>query len=188
MRGVLLAAGFGRRYAADTGRDKLLEPLSDGRPLLWHSARTLCAVLPDSLAVIRPGQHERAHWLRLAGCQVLASAEAETGMGSALAAAVTASATASGWVVTLADMPWLPAEVIAAVAAALTRPAALAAARHHGQRGHPVGFGPAWGPQLQALHGDQGARALLAGQVIDWIDCDDDGVLRDVDRAADLHG
>ncbi|MBT0962884.1 nucleotidyltransferase family protein [Denitromonas iodatirespirans] len=185
-QGILLAAGYGRRFDPTGGQDKLLAPLADGRPVLWHSARALADALPGSLAVIRPGQPERARWLREAGCRVLEAPTAEAGMGHALAAAMAASAEADGWVVALADMPWLPPAAIRAVAARLTPPATVTAPRHAGRRGHPVGFGRAWGAQLMALDGDQGARALLSSATLTLFDWDDAGVLRDVDTRDDL--
>lgn len=186
MQGILLAAGYGRRFDPDGVQDKLLAPLADGRPVIWHAARALCAVLPGSVAVLRPGQAERALWLRDAGCEVVESAAAETGMGAALASAVAASADADGWVVALADMPWLPVDAVAAVAAAIDHPQRVAAAMHDGRRGHPVGFGAAWGAKLMALTGDSGARELLRETEILLIDNADPGVLRDVDTPADL--
>lgn len=186
MQGILLAAGYGRRFDPDGARDKLLAPLADGRPVIWHAARTLCAVLPGSLAVVRPGQTERANWLMDAGCSVVECAAAERGMGNALAAAVAASADAKGWVVALADMPWLPLDAVAAVAGAIDQPERVAAPMHHGRRGHPVGFGAAWGARLMGLTGDSGARELLGDAEILPIDSADPGVLRDVDTPADL--
>ena len=119
--------------------------------------------LPQCLAVIRPGQRERARWLAEAGCRVLESAAAEAGMGCALAAAVTASEDAAGWVVALGDMPWLETAAIEAVAAALESPCALAAA------GYQASAAIRWvsvaaGAGAMALDGERGARELLLGQ------------------------
>ncbi len=186
VRGILLAAGYGRRFDPEGRRDKLLARLADGRPLIWHSALALCAALPGSLAVVRPGQTERVHWLRLAGCEILETAHAEQGMGSALAAAVAASADAAGWVIALADMPWLPAAAVGRVAAAIDRPDTVVAPMHGGRRGHPVGFGAAWGARLAAQEGDRGARDLLQEADVRLLDWHDDRILRDVDQVADL--
>jgi molybdenum cofactor cytidylyltransferase len=186
IRGILLAAGYGRRFDASGRQDKLLAPLPDGRPVLWHSARALCSALPGSLAVIRPGHRARMEWLIEAGCKVLECPDAELGMGSALAKAVQASASARGWVVALADMPWLPSGVIRAVADAIDAPERVVAPVHAGRRGHPVGFGSGWGDQLASLSGDEGARRLLSGATIRLLDTHEPGVLRDVDKPADL--
>lgn len=186
MRGILLAAGYGRRFDPDGQRSKLLAPLADGRSVATHAAQALCAALPGSLAVIRPGQHALATVLRDAGCEVLESTGAEGGMGHALADAVRASAGADGWLVALADMPWLTPDLIQAVATAVRTPNDIAAAAFAGQRGHPVAFGSAHGVGLCALTGDQGARELLRSASVLHIASADDSVLRDVDRPEHL--
>lgn len=186
MQGILLAAGFGRRFDPDGRVSKLLAPLPDGRSVATHAAEALCAALPGSLAVIRPGQPALAAQLRDAGCRIVESAAAEGGMGHALAAAVRASADADGWLVALADMPWLDPRIIRAVAAALQTPEDIAAAAFAGRRGHPVAFGAAHRAALCALSGDQGARELLRGATVRQVDSADDAVLRDVDHPRDL--
>ncbi|WP_018412795.1 nucleotidyltransferase family protein [Methyloversatilis thermotolerans] len=186
MQGILLAAGYGRRFDPSGRSSKLLAALADGRSVAWHAARALCSALPGSIAVIRPGHAALAEVLRDAGCRVLESHDAERGMGSALAHAVRETAGADGWLVALADMPWLPPDTIARVARAIDHPLRLAAAFHDGRRGHPAAFGAAWYPLLSELDGDQGARSLLAGHEVVCVDSPDDGVLRDVDRPADL--
>lgn len=185
-QGILLAAGLGRRFDPAGQRDKLLQPLADGRPLLWHSARHLCAALPGSIAVIRPDQSARRSVLEDAGCTVLVSDAAEEGMGTALAAAVVASCDANGWLVALGDMPWLEPALIREVGTALDRPDVVAAPYHQGRRGHPVAFGRAWGAQLAQLVGDTGARRLLQTADIRCVACATADILRDVDLPADL--
>jgi molybdenum cofactor cytidylyltransferase len=97
---------------------------------------------------------------------------------------------AAGWVVALADMPWIAPESIARVAAAVATGAQVAAPFHRGERGHPVGFGRACYAELAALSGDIGARAVIAAHrdALVRIDVDDLGILRDVDAPADLAG
>ncbi len=65
---------------------------------------------------------------------------------------------------------------------------AIAAPAYRGERGHPVGFARRFLDELSALHGDQGAKELIAEHP-DWVtlyEVDDPGVLRDVDRPSDL--
>ncbi|MGO4329671.1 NTP transferase domain-containing protein, partial [Cupriavidus sp. M-11] len=85
--GILLAAGFGRRFDASGRQNKLLARLPDGQTVAGRSARSLANTLPGALAVIRPGHAELAAELRQAGCRVLEAPAAEAGMGAALAAA-----------------------------------------------------------------------------------------------------
>jgi molybdenum cofactor cytidylyltransferase len=87
----------------------------------------------------------------------------------------------SGWLVALADMPWLQVATLRAVGAALRAPHSIAAACYQGQRGHPVGFGPAHYEALVRLDGEHGARSLLQGGAVTLIETGDPGVLDDVD-------
>lgn len=188
--GILLAAGFGKRFDSTGTRNKLLEVLPDGRTVAWRSARTLAAALPSSIAVVRPGNAALAEELRRGGCRVVEAPDAEAGMGVALRAGVAATAEARGWVVALADMPWLPMELVRAVALTITTPETIAAPWRDGKRGHPVGFGAAWRDALLKLDGDEGARALLTDQPVTRILTEDDGPFRDIDTPGDLapHG
>jgi molybdenum cofactor cytidylyltransferase len=183
--GVLLAAGRGERYP---GGDKLLAPLADGTPIGVAACRTLVAVLPETLAVVRPGDVGLAARLRDAGADTLECAEAGEGMGRSLAAAVARTRDADAWVVALADMPWVRATTIAEIVAALGAGASIAAPVHRGRRGNPVGFAARWGDALRALDGDRGARDVIAaaGAGLTSIEVDDDGVIHDVDVPADL--
>jgi molybdenum cofactor cytidylyltransferase len=186
VAGVLLAAGAATRF----GADKLLHPLADGTPIAARSARVLAAALPASLAVVREAQSDLARLLRAEGLTTVVCPAARSGMGASLGCGVGAAPDAAGWVICLADMPFVRASTIAAVAQALRDGAAIAAPFHAGRRGHPVGFDRRFRDALQGLDGDAGARGLLAahsGQVV-RIDTDDAGVLADVDRPGDLAG
>jgi molybdenum cofactor cytidylyltransferase len=184
--GILLAGGVARRF----GADKLLHPLADGTPIAAASGRHLKAALPRVVAVVRPGAPELERVLRAEGLEVTVCAQAADGMGTTLAHAVRAGGAAAGWVIALADMPFVRPETIGRVAAAIAGGAALAAPVHGRNRGHPVGFGARFRRELEGLAGDAGARELVkanaAGLVL--IPVDDPGVVRDIDVPADLAG
>ena len=182
--GVLLAAGQGRRF----GSDKLLHLLDDGTPLAVASARKLKEACPRAIAVLRPEQTTLAALLIAEGLEVVICPEASAGMGHSLAAGVAASLEAAGWLVALADMPFVQVATLRSVADALATGAALAAPFHNGQRGHPVAFAARWRDQLLALTGDEGARAVVGNNrgLLSRIDTADAGVLRDVDTPQDL--
>ncbi len=113
---------------------------------------------------------------------------AAEGMGVSLAEGVRAAADAHGWVVALADMPYLRPETVRVIARALSEGAVIAAPSYRGQRGHPVGFARRFLDELSSLRGDAGAREIIKGHP-DWItlyDVDDPGVLRDIDERSDL--
>jgi molybdenum cofactor cytidylyltransferase len=185
--GVLLAAGRGERYP---GGDKLLVPLADGTPIGVAACRTLVAALPETIAVVRPRDAALAGLLRRAGATVVECMDASRGMGHSLAAAVSAAPEADGYVVALADMPWVRVATIAALADALAAGASIAAPVYRERRGNPVAFASRWRDALVALRGDRGARDIVtaAGAALALVAVDDDGVLRDVDVAADLAG
>jgi molybdenum cofactor cytidylyltransferase len=182
--GILLAAGAGARF----GGDKLMHPLADGCPIAVASGRALVRALPASIAVVRPGNEALRAALADVGLRVTVCAEAGEGMGASLAHAVRASGDAAGWVVALADMPFLQPETIAAVARRLAAGAALCAPGVHGARGHPVGLAGAYRSELEALRGDAGARDILRrdSDRLELVPVDDPGALRDIDTPADL--
>jgi molybdenum cofactor cytidylyltransferase len=192
VAGILLAAGSGTRF----GGAKLLAPLRAaaqgvpaGTPVGVAACRHLVAALPDVVAVVRTGDDALAQRLRDAGARTTECARAHEGMGVTLAAGVAATASAAGWIVALADMPWIASATIAAVAARLRDGASIVAPCYRGRRGHPVGFSAQHIAALLALTGDEGAKAILAAHpdALESIDVDDPGVLRDVDRPEDLN-
>lgn len=183
--GVLLAAGEGRRF----GGDKLLHPLAGGLPMAVASARALRQGCGGRvLAVLRPEQERLAELLAAEGLEVRFDTAVRQGMGHSIAAAVQATPTAAGWLVALADMPYIQPATIAFIADTLRSGASLAAPFCRGQRGHPVGFSPVWLDALTRLQGDQGARDLLVehGNSMVRVNCEDEGVLVDVDRPEGL--
>ncbi len=185
VAGVLLAAGSSSRF----GADKLLHRLPDGEVLAVRSARNLWTAVPRSIAVVRDSRSELASLLQAAGLTLVACDRAAEGMGASLACGVAASADAEGWVIALADMPFVRPDTIAAVAAALARGAPIAAPVHDGRRGHPVGFSRPFLNDLLALSGDSGARRVVVAHAdaTFLIPCNDPGAVRDVDLPGDLH-
>lgn len=182
--GILLAAGRGGRF----GSDKLLHALPDGTPIAVASAASLLPACDRVIAVLRPGCGALAELLAATGCEPLSCAEADAGMGHSLACGVRATPDAAGWVVALADMPFIAPTSHRAVAASLRAGASLAASEIGGRRGHPVGFSAKWRDPLTQLGGDQGGKAILDAHRHELVLCrvDDPGVLRDIDRPDDL--
>ncbi len=189
--GILLAAGRGSRF----GGDKLLAPLAEahagvaaGTPVGIAAGGHLVAALPGSVAVVRPGDVALAARLRALGLRVVPCGSAADGMGASLACGVAAAKHADGWIVALADMPWIAPATIRAVAVALGGGADLVAPSFEGARGHPVGFSRRHYAALAALSGDAGARALVERhrERLVLVDVDDPGVVADVDAPEDL--
>lgn len=185
--GILLAAGKGRRFDPSGASNKLLAQLDSDEPVAVASARAMLAVLPRVIAVVSSIDGGVPHALREAGCEVTACLEADTGMAASLVHGLRHSLpVADGWIIALADMPYVAPSTIAALRAALDAGAAIAAPVHRGKRGNPVAFAGAHLEQLLALQGDQGARALLKAHTVTEIEVDDAGVLHDIDTPYDL--
>lgn len=182
--GILLAAGAGLRF----GGDKLLHPLEDGVAIAAHAARNLLAALPDVVAVVRWGDFPLYDMLEQEGCQVTMFQGASRGMGASLAHGIAQARTADGWVIALADMPKIAPETIRKAVAALQAGAPVARSVYKGQGGHPVGFSARLRDELLALDGDTGARAVIERHKaeLQLIECDDPGVLLDIDRKSDI--
>lgn len=182
--GVLLAGGRATRF----GADKLLQPLADGTPMALAAARRLFAVCPHTVSVLRSEQSDLRRLLRELAIDVRTDRACELGIGSSLASAVRATPEAAGWLVALADMPFIKEATVRAVAAALHAGAEIVAPVYGGRRGHPVGFSRGCFSALASLRGDHGARRLVddGARSLTLIEVDDPGILCDIDRPGDL--
>lgn len=191
--GVLLAAGLGRRFDASGTENKLLQNLSDGRSVIQHSAHALISALPNALVVVNQHQHGAA---LLAQCLPLGFVSvtcahdqhhADFGMANSIVQAILATPEdCSGWIIALADMPYVQPSTIRAIRDALQAGAELVVPSYRGQRGNPVGFSARYRADLLALRGDQGARQLLRDHPVQILDVADAGILRDIDLREDL--
>jgi molybdenum cofactor cytidylyltransferase len=182
---ILLAAGSARRF----GSDKLLHRLPHGVPIAVQSARHLKAVCAGRiLAVVRPDSALLREFLEKEGCEVVECENAAQGMGESLACAVRAAGPAGGYLVALADMPFIRPSSIAAVREALEQGAPLAAPYFRARRGHPVAISARFRDELAALRGDEGAKHIVSQyeSEIVKIPVGDPAVLRDIDTPGDL--
>jgi molybdenum cofactor cytidylyltransferase len=186
--GILLAAGRGRRFDPQGRRNKLLQVLPGGEPVVVAGARKLLSVLPTVIAVVPPDDGGVGALLSAIGCEVTVCQEADTGMGASLVHAIRASLPKQpeAWLVALGDMPHVAPATVKALADALAGGAPIAVPVMDGRRGNPVGFGRAHLEALLALQGDQGARRLLRSFPVTAVPVADPGIFRDIDTPADL--
>ncbi len=189
MIGILLAAGFSRRFGET---DKLLQALPDGRPLALAAAQNMISAMPLTIAVLRPDNETLAGLLAAAGLKIVFCDGQNTEMADSLSTAMRYvlqfEESGDGFVIALADMPFIQTHTITAVADAIKAGASIAAPVYLGQRGHPVGFAARHCHALAQLTGDEGARAILKRhpEEIRLIACNDAGILADIDTPADL--
>jgi molybdenum cofactor cytidylyltransferase len=189
MIGILLAAGFSRRFGT---ADKLLQVLADGRPMAVTAAENMIKAIPLTIAVVRPDNKALAGLLENAGLKVVFCDAQTTDMADSLSTAIRYAAkfseSSAGFVIALADMPYIKADTIKAIAHALDAGAAIVAPEYQGKRGHPVGFSARFRHELEQLTGDEGARTILKryADQIKLLECNDPGVLADIDTLQDL--
>jgi len=183
--GILLAAGCASRF----GSHKLLYPLPDGTPIGVAAARHLKHGVEHVMAVLRPDDFRLQDLLRAEGLDIVISEHAERGgISASLVAAINATANADGWLIALADMPWIQPQTVSTIASMLEHGADSAAPYYDGQRGHPVGFSRRFLPDLLNLTGDKGASDLLKTNIdlLQIFHCDDAGILQDIDKPRDV--
>jgi molybdenum cofactor cytidylyltransferase len=194
LEAIVLAGGSGSRF----GGAKLTHPWRGGA-LIDGALAAAFAAPARSVTVVTGADPQvegaaRAYADRIAAAARLKVVHCEghaEGMGATLRTGIAAlPADAAGAYVFLGDMPSIPTGILPALAEALAAGAPAAAPRFEGQRGHPVLFGAALFPRLQALTGDQGARDVLRalGDRLALVETADPGVLVDIDQTSDLDG
>jgi len=189
MIGILLAAGFSRRFGAS---NKLLQPMADCRPIALAAAENLKQAIPTCIAVVRPENTALAALLQQAGLTVFACKETEQEMADSLSAAIRFSANfeaaSQGFMIALADMPYIQPATIRTVANRLSSRESIIIPTYHGQRGHPVAFAAKYRSELENLQGDEGARSIVKRYTneVCLLPCEDSGILADIDTPQDL--
>ncbi len=188
---ILLAAGEGRRFRAAGGGDKLLASFQ-GQPMVAHVARTAIASgLPVHVVTghAEAAMREALHGLPLHFVHNPAFA---SGMASSLKAGIAAlDKDASAAIIMLGDMPEVGAGVLAELAREFAaHPAAMAIVpMFQGRHGNPVLLAARAFADVMALHGDQGARRLLAGREdVIALAINDAAILKDIDEPSRLPG
>jgi molybdenum cofactor cytidylyltransferase len=168
---ILLAAGRGERFAAAGGQGHKLDARLGDQTVRAHA---LQAVRDSGL---------EGHLVTPADTAHLAHA----GMADSIACGVRATANAAGWLILPADLPLVLPRTVQAVAQALMAGTHdVVVPTFQGERGHPVGFTAACRDDLLALHGDQGARAVVRAHAVQLLAVDDAGCVLDVDTPAAL--
>lgn len=176
---LVLAAGAARRF----GGDKLSAPLR-GEPLLFHAIRAARAAPVERVVIVaRPGL-ETGAWEGTPRVETLRLESAA--LSDSLRAGIAAAGDADGAFIFLGDMPAVPPDQAARLAALLGE-AFAALPRHGGRPGHPVLLAARAFPEIAGLTGDAGAGRLLAGRAdVVFDDGADAGIHPDVDRPQDL--
>lgn len=180
VAGIVLAAGAGTR----AGGPKALRLDAERMPWLYRAVVALREGGCDSVLVVLGAEAARAAALVPAGASVVVAEDWADGLSASLRAGLAAApAEATVAVVTLVDLPRLPAAAVERLLAAPLEPATLRRATYDGRPGHPVVIGrDHWAAAAASAEGDRGAGRYLRRQGAEsvelsdlWDGADDDG-------------
>lgn len=155
--GIVLAAGGSARF----GSPKQLAPL-DGRPLLEHTLAAMAHVPALAPRVVVLGAHadEILDEVDLHGARPVDCGDWTDGQSASLRTGLDALGDVDAALIVLGDQPRVTPQVIAML---LDHAPGPARAVYDGAPGHPVVLPRALFGAARSLHGDRGARDLLAG-------------------------
>jgi len=185
VSGIILAAGASSRM----GRPKQLLDWG-GRPLVRVAAEAaLAARLAPVLVVVGHARPEVEAALVGLPLHIVANSDFAAGQSTSLRAGVAAlGPQVAAAVVLLGDQPFVTAAIVERLVAAWRAGRSpIVAPDYAGQRGTPVLFDRTVFPELLAIRGDQGARALLAADPsrVQIVPFDDPRPLADIDTPDD---
>ena len=182
---LILAAGGSRRF----GAPKLLARL-EGKPLLQHALDAANAsAAADVVVIVGDEADELLAAVRLGRARAVRNPDWRTGQASSLRAGVRAVATADAVIVLLGDQPRVrPSLVDAVLERQRATGCAAVVSSWKGQRSPPTLLHRSLWPGIESLHGDIGARDLLAGLTdVEVVEVTRPlGSLEDVDSPDDL--
>ena len=157
IAGLLLAAGFGRRF----GGNKLVAELH-GVPIIRRSFGAIAGC--DACYVVVPAEHAAIESaLGTLAPIFIVNERAEDGMSASIRAGVAALPNnCEAVIIALGDQPFTSPAVAAQLVDAWRETGAPAVVPHYqGGAGHPVLFACETFPALLALNGDMGAKPVL---------------------------
>jgi molybdenum cofactor cytidylyltransferase len=183
IAGVILAAGGAQRM----GQPKQVL-IWRSQPLVRHVAQAaLEAGLAPVVIVVGSAAEQVEAAVQGLPVQLVRNPEWQLGQSSSVKAGVSALPAETGAAVfLLADQPRTPVQLIASLMeahAATLSP--LVAPLVQGRRANPVLLDRVTFPELLALSGDQGGRALFARYPAHWVPWHDSTILQDIDTPED---
>ncbi|MGI9275247.1 MAG: nucleotidyltransferase family protein [Endozoicomonas sp.] len=180
---LLLAAGQSRRFRSH----KLMHLMSDGRPMVLHSLDIYRSLgLPLSV-VVKQEDVEFHDLLRKERVSFQVNSEAASGIGASIACGVRMNPDWNGWLIALADMPFIRSKTVEQIVAKI-EPEKIIRPVYQGKVGQPVGFGRNFQTPLMALQGDTGGRSVVERnpERLQLLSVNDPGILYDIDTRQDL--
>ena len=187
--GVVLAAGRGRRFAAEApGTPLKLLALVDGEPMVRRTVMSLVDGGADRCVVVVSGDTETAVGSALNGLPVTLTVnpKPKRGLFSSIQCGVAHLRAEDRGVLLPGDMPYVRPETIAAVLAAAIRAGVSACARYESRLGHPLVISTALRDRILQAPSDAKLNEVRSLEECLSVDVPDPGVHHDVDRPEDL--
>ena len=182
--GILLAGGSGSRF----GGNKLAATLNNGESIGHCAARKLVDACGQVVVVIRGGDAPTRVLFEDLPVTLVECADASLGMAHTLNCGLNSASQAGGWLIALADMPFVLESTLSALVSAGRAAQKITVPYSEQRRGNPVFFPAQFRAKIQRLTGDEGARKLIAEnpQNVTRIEVEDPGIHRDIDTRSDL--
>lgn len=193
---LILSAGRSSRF----GSCKPMARLPNGDTLLASNYAKYSVVSDSVVCVIDETQKELVSYVESSRFNWIGAKDAAMGMGQSLASGVEALADARGWVVALADMPFIKVETLEELfnrfrlAINEQKPTiyqpVFKGSNNTLQPGHPVCFSQHFKQALLSLEGDRGAREIITSNRDSYstLLTQDRGVIADTDTPELLAG
>jgi molybdenum cofactor cytidylyltransferase len=143
----------------------------------------------DALTIVL-GEHNQALSQEVMDLpvQVLVCPEADDGLGATLSWGMRGTTPTLGWIIALADMPYIDPSTYGLVRSRLCSGFGAIRPTFEGEPGHPVGLARQWQSKLVGLSAKHGLGALLQDPDIglEALAVSDPGCVRDIDYPTDL--
>jgi len=184
---IVLAAGRSVRMG---DQNKLLLPVL-GKPMITHVIEQIRASIISEILVVLDGQDKEVSSLISGkGLQIIINEHSHLGLTSSIQAGVSgANKKTSGFILALADMPWLlPSDFDLLIRAFIDEGAAkIIVPVWEGQRGNPVVFPSSFKDELLQHQEPNGCRGVVKSypdQVFEQL-FTNDHIIKDIDRPED---
>jgi molybdenum cofactor cytidylyltransferase len=158
---VVLAAGRGVRMGS---RPKLLLPLREDKPIIWHTVSLAASLEPsDIVVVMRPDMPDLHLAIGDLPARCVVNPRFEEGIGTSIASGVASlDESTQAALIMLGDEPEVSPAVVEELVEAYVREGRLATLPLYGKEvGPPSLFSRVLFPELMSLQGDKGGRQII---------------------------
>lgn len=178
---LIMAAGASTRF----GSPKQLAVFK-GQTLVQRCIDSASAISPHSVVLVLGANHQDIE-TEVSGAQIIVNQDWQQGLGNSIACGIKQiDSDVDAVLVLLADQVQISAEHIELMAQAFVGDN-IVSASYSGLRGVPAIFPRCVFSQLQALTGDQGAKALLQNPPVALVEFALPEAALDIDRVEDLN-